>query len=84
MAKAFSTHPQTPDRIEKSQQEIEHILPARAQYMVSTSEFDDVKARLAAIENRHKIQDKKEDKNQPSLAADIDDRQEWQRRQGQR
>ena len=67
LAKAFSTHPQTPDRIEKSQQEIEHILAARAQYVVSTSEFDDVKSRLAAIENRHKILDKKEDSNKPSL-----------------
>jgi predicted Zn-dependent protease len=67
LAKAFSTHPQTPDRIEKSQQEIEHILPARAQYVVSTSEFDDVKSRLAAIENRHKTLDKKEDRNKPTL-----------------
>ena len=67
LAKAFSTHPQTPDRIAKSQEEIATILPARAQYMVSTSEFDDVKSRLAAIENRHKIMDKKEDKNRPSL-----------------
>jgi predicted Zn-dependent protease len=67
LAKAFSTHPQTPDRIEKSQEEIEHILPARAQYVVSTSEFDDVKARLAAIENRHKILDRKEDRNKPTL-----------------
>jgi predicted Zn-dependent protease len=67
LAKAFSTHPQTPDRIEKSQQEIGHILAARAQYVVSTSEFDDVKSRLAAIENSHKIQEKKEDPNKPSL-----------------
>jgi predicted Zn-dependent protease len=67
LAKAFSTHPQTPDRIEKSQEEITTILPARAQYTVSTSEFDDVKARLAAIENRHKVLDKNEDKNRPSL-----------------
>jgi beta-barrel assembly-enhancing protease len=67
LAKAFSTHPQTPDRIEKSQQEIGQILAARAQYVVSTSEFDDVKSRLAAIENRHKIQEKKEDPNKPSL-----------------
>ena len=67
LAKAFSTHPQTPDRIEKSQEEIATILPARAQYVVSTSEFDDVKARLAAIENRHKVLDKKEDRNRPSL-----------------
>src|SRR6202162_4050330 len=67
LAKAFSTHPQTRDRIAKSQEEIATILPARAQYTVSTSEFDDVKARLAAIENRHKILDKKEDRNKPTL-----------------
>jgi predicted Zn-dependent protease len=66
LAKAFSTHPQTPDRIEKSQQEIATILPARPQYLVSTSEFDDVKARLAVLENRHKVLDEKEG-NKPSL-----------------
>jgi len=51
MAKVFSDHPQTPDRIAKSQQEIAQILPAKQQYVVSTSEFDDVKSRLAALEN---------------------------------
>jgi predicted Zn-dependent protease len=65
LAKAFSTHPQTPDRIEKSQYEIAHVLPARDQYIVNTSEFDDVKARLAAIENRRKLTDEKD--NAPSL-----------------
>ncbi|HUO61253.1 MAG TPA: M48 family metallopeptidase [Candidatus Acidoferrales bacterium] len=59
LAKAFATHPQTPDRIENSQKEIAKILPARDTYVVSTSEFDDVKARLAAIENRRKPQDEK-------------------------
>src|SRR5947209_704194 len=66
LAKAFSTHPQTPDRIQKSQEEIATILPAREQYIVSTSEFDQVKARLAAIENRHKVEDQK-DSNKPTL-----------------
>lgn len=66
LARAFSTHPQTPDRIEKSQEEIGTILPARPQYVVSTSEFDDVKARLASIENRHKVLDDKEG-TKPSL-----------------
>ena len=66
LAKAFASHPQTPDRIEKSQQEIATILPAKAQYVVSTSEFDDVKSRLATIENRHKVNDEK-DGNRPSL-----------------
>ena len=55
LAKAFATHPQTPDRIEKTQKEINTLLPPRAEYKVDTSEFEDVKGRLAALENRHKI-----------------------------
>lgn len=55
LAKAFDTHPQTPDRIEKTQHEINTLLPALAEYKVDTSEFEDVKARLAELENRHKI-----------------------------
>jgi beta-barrel assembly-enhancing protease len=66
ISKAFDTHPQTPDRIEKSQEEIRKILPAKQQYVVTTSEFDEVKARLASIENRHKALDQK-DTNKPSL-----------------
>src|SRR5208337_1796804 len=66
IAKAFASHPQTPDRIEASQKEIATILPARAQYVVSTSEFDDVKSRLAVIENRHKVLEQK-DGSKPSL-----------------
>ena len=43
IAKAFDTHPQTPERMEASQKEIASILPAKAQYILTTSEFDDVK-----------------------------------------
>jgi len=66
ISKAFDTHPQNADRIEKSQEEIRKILPAKQQYIVTTSEFDEVKARLAAIENKHKLLDQK-DSNKPSL-----------------
>ena len=66
LAKAFATHPQTPDRIEKTQEEIATILPPRNEYVENTSEFNDVKARLAAIENRHKIQDDN-NPNKPTL-----------------
>jgi len=66
VAKAFSDHPQTPDRILHSQEEIARILPARDEYTVTTSEFDDVKARLARIENKRRLVDTK-DKNRPSL-----------------
>jgi predicted Zn-dependent protease len=62
IAKAFETHPQTPDRIEKSQQEINTLLPPRPEYKVDTSDFENVKARLAELENRHKINNGKEDR----------------------
>jgi predicted Zn-dependent protease len=72
LAKAFATHPQTPDRIAKSQEEINKILPGRPEYVVDTSEFQDVKARLAAIENRRKLDDGK-DKNRPTLRRTAGD-----------
>lgn len=52
LAKAFANHPQTPSRIKKSQQEIATILPAREQYILTTSEFEEVKARLEDIQDR--------------------------------
>jgi beta-barrel assembly-enhancing protease len=55
--KAFSDHPQTPDRILHTQEEIAKILPPRDEYTVTTSEFDDVKARLARIENKRRLLD---------------------------
>ncbi|HXZ39301.1 MAG TPA: M48 family metallopeptidase, partial [Terriglobales bacterium] len=55
LAKAFDTHPQTPDRIEKTQQEINTLLPPLAEYKVDTSDFQDIKDRLSELENRHKL-----------------------------
>ena len=66
VAKVFSDHPQTPDRILHSQEEIARILPAKQEYTVTTSEFDDVKARLARIENKRRLTDSKDNKK-PSL-----------------
>ncbi|WP_260739029.1 M48 family metallopeptidase [Tunturiibacter lichenicola] len=66
LAKAFADHPQTPDRIMHSEEEIATILPARPDYMVTTSEFDDVKARLARLENKRKTNDGKGG-NKPTL-----------------
>ncbi len=66
VSKAFASHPQTPDRIEHSQEEIAHILPPKPEYLVTTSEFDDVKARLARIENKRKLNDPKGN-NKPTL-----------------
>jgi beta-barrel assembly-enhancing protease len=73
LAKAFATHPQTPDRIAKSQEEISKILPPRSEYIVDTSEFQLVKARLAAIENR-RTQNDDNDKNRPTLRRTASDK----------
>jgi predicted Zn-dependent protease len=63
--KAFSTHPPTPDRIEAAQKEIATILPAREEYIVSTSEFDLVKRRLQMLQMNLKVSNK--GGNKPTL-----------------
>jgi hypothetical protein len=66
LSKAFSDHPATPDRIGNVEEEIATILPARVDYLVTTSEFDQVKARLARIQNKRGLGDKK-NANKPTL-----------------
>jgi predicted Zn-dependent protease len=56
IAKAFSDHPQTAVRIRKTQAEIAKILPPRDTYILSTSEFEDVKSHLLNIERRHRVE----------------------------
>jgi len=58
MAKVFADHPPTGDRIIASEEEIQKILPKRDEYLVSTSEFDDIKARLQTLITQHKRQQK--------------------------
>src|SRR5271156_931206 len=69
--KVFSTHPPTPERIVAAQNEIAKILPARDEYIVTTSEFDTVKRRLQMIEMGTKVDDKK-NPNRPSLRKKTD------------
>ena len=51
----FSTHPPTGDRIVKVQKDIEEFLKSQPQYVVTTSEFNQVKARLLSLENRRDV-----------------------------
>jgi beta-barrel assembly-enhancing protease len=55
--KFFSTHPPTPERIADAQKEIARILPERDEYIVTTSEFDNVKFRLRNVMFARKVQD---------------------------
>lgn len=67
VAKAFSTHPPTPDRIAASEKEIATVLPPRVEYIEDTSEFDQVKARLAMLEHEYQTEDKLHGNGRPSL-----------------
>jgi predicted Zn-dependent protease len=66
VAKLFETHPPTDDRIRAAQEEIEKDLPPRPEYVVNTSEFNDVKARLAMLRGRRKL-DASPVNNRPTL-----------------
>jgi predicted Zn-dependent protease len=64
--KLYGDHPQTPDRIAQSQREIGTILPPREQYVVSSSEFEQAKKRLALI-MKHKLPKDGKDAAKPDL-----------------
>jgi beta-barrel assembly-enhancing protease len=66
MSKLFSSHPPTDDRIKHSQEIIQKYLKAKPEYVVSTSEFEDVKTRTMAMHNSRKI-DSAKDAGRPTL-----------------
>jgi beta-barrel assembly-enhancing protease len=55
LAKMFSTHPMNADRVTAAQNEIRQYLPDRESYIVDTSEFDQVKARLTGLESKQSL-----------------------------
>ena len=67
VAKAFATHPMNADRIKAAQDEIRNYLPDRTEYVVDTSEFEDVKLRLARLENSRRLGGAKGDPTRPVL-----------------
>jgi predicted Zn-dependent protease len=73
LAKAFSSHPMTPDRVSAAQKEMATVLPPRDEYVLNTSEFDQVKSRLASIENKHKLQTNQDNKDHPTLRRSTAD-----------
>jgi beta-barrel assembly-enhancing protease len=73
VSKLFSTHPMTRDRIRAAQKEIQQDLKSQPEYLVDTSEFQNVKSRLSAIEERRKAA---EQPNLPVLRERIPRREE--------
>ncbi len=54
VARIFSTHPMDATRIEKTEQEIERILPSKTEYVVNTSEYRAIRERLINQQGRKK------------------------------
>jgi beta-barrel assembly-enhancing protease len=65
IAKVFSTHPMTDARIKLSQEAIQKNLAPKPEYLVTTSEFNDVKDRLAMLHSHRKVD--QGDPNKPRL-----------------
>jgi len=67
VSRVFATHPMDEDRIKAAQRELDNrtYFPPRAEYIVNTSEFNDVKARVAMLHNRRKVE--QEDAGNPRL-----------------
>ena len=57
VARVLATHPMDSDRINKAEQEIQRILPARAEYVVTTSEYTEVRERLIVRDAGRKAKD---------------------------
>ena len=64
--RVFSTHPMDKDRIEKTEKEIGKILPEKPEYIVSTSEYGDMRARLLKQDERKRVT-KQEQEDRPTL-----------------
>lgn len=69
VSKLFSTHPMDTDRIRKAQREIQEILPARPEYVVTTSEYHDMRERLMRSEIRR--QPPQDQKKPPTLMRPL-------------
>src|SRR5262245_10699445 len=84
ISKLFSTHPPDSARLEKVQSEIQTVLPARPEYVVNTSEYSEVRARLFRLQERRKAADKDDRprlRTAPGESKDTDDRPTIRRRE---
>ncbi|MBV8730999.1 MAG: M48 family metalloprotease [Acidobacteriia bacterium] len=71
VSRLFSTHPVDSDRIQKTQKEIQQILPPRDLYIVDTSDYHNMRERVFSMEARRKPeeQDTRPHLIRPSEAA---------------
>ncbi|MGQ9917872.1 MAG: M48 family metallopeptidase [Bryobacteraceae bacterium] len=66
ISRAFRSHPPTADRIEEAQKNISELLKGRPEYVITTSEFEEVRERVIAMSNRRRL-GPNDDPNRPTL-----------------
>ncbi|MEK7662238.1 MAG: M48 family metallopeptidase, partial [Patescibacteria group bacterium] len=59
VSKIFSSHPTTDNRIKLAQKYIDGALKPQSQYVITTSEFNEVKKRIQTLTGRRKLKDEK-------------------------
>lgn len=70
LSKIFASHPPIENRVGKIQKQTDTKLPSRSHYVVTTSEFEEVRSHLAVLENRGRISDEPK-KDKPSLRREA-------------
>jgi len=75
LSKIFASHPPIESRTARTQKQLETKLPPRREYVVTRSEFDEVRARLAMLENRRQVPGEQEEarptlRREPKISED--------------
>jgi len=73
----FSTHPMNEDRIQRARKEMTEVLPARPDYVVTTSRFDQLKAHLRRLQQAEGHLEPGEDSGPRLRRRTEDDRKGW-------
>ncbi len=56
VSRLFNTHPLTADRLQKTQENIAELLPGKPQYVITTSDYEDMRKRLIRLQNPEKVE----------------------------
>ena len=66
LAKVFSSHPMTEDRIKKAREMLARF-PEKSEYQINSSDFIAVKDRLGIGSNQRKLAESKNERRRPTL-----------------
>ena len=73
VSQLFRSHPNTTTRIEFTQKNVEDLLPPKPQYVITTSEFQEVKEELTRVANARRVDP---EKRGPTLRRPAEDNRE--------